>query len=275
MELKHAASVILAAGKGSRMTGYEGNKTLLPLVPAGDLFTGERPMLLEVIENLPPGPKAVVVHHCKEDVIQATSHLGVTFLEQTAPNGTGGAVLAARDFIMDTLELQVIVTMGDVPLIKKETYERLLCALDQNVMVVLGFSPRERAQYGALEINGNRVTKITEWKYWKDYTEDKRKRLMVFNAGIYAADRTALLPYLDRLGGLPHRVEKVRDGRTVVIEEFFLTDLVELLSADGLPVGFLLAESEEEVMGVDNPESLKRVQSIYWQSGELGPRFRS
>jgi bifunctional UDP-N-acetylglucosamine pyrophosphorylase/glucosamine-1-phosphate N-acetyltransferase len=269
MELKHAASVILAAGKGSRMTGYEGNKTLLPLVPVRDLFTGKRPLLVEVIENLPPGPKAVIVHHCKEDVIKTTSHPDVSFLEQLVPNGTGGAVLTARDFIMDTPESQVIVTMGDVPLIKKETYVRLLCALDQNVMVVLGFSPRERAQYGALEVSGNRVTKITEWKYWKDYTEDKQKRLMVFNAGIYAADRAALLPYLDRLSGLPHRVEKVREGRTVVIEEFFITDLVELLNADGLPVGFLLAESEEEVMGVDNPESLIRVQCTYGQGGKL------
>jgi bifunctional UDP-N-acetylglucosamine pyrophosphorylase/glucosamine-1-phosphate N-acetyltransferase len=269
MELKQAASVILAAGKGSRMTGYQGNKTLLPLIPGGDIFTGQRPMLVEVIENLPPGPKAVIVHHCKEEVIRATSHLKVAFIEQPSPNGTGGALLAARNFLTVTSERCVIVTMGDVPLIRKETYQRLLCTLDRNVMMVLGFSPRERAQYGALEISGDRVTKITEWKYWKDYAEAKQKKLAVFNAGIYAAHRTALLSYLDKLSGLPHQVEKVREGRTTVIEEFFLTDLVELMSADGLSVGFLLADSEEEVMGVDNPESLERVQYVYRQSGGL------
>jgi len=34
MKINHkTASLILAAGRGTRMTGYEGNKTLLPLIP--------------------------------------------------------------------------------------------------------------------------------------------------------------------------------------------------------------------------------------------------
>jgi molybdopterin-guanine dinucleotide biosynthesis protein A len=60
--MNEVASVVFAAGRGSRMTGYEGNKTLLPLVPAhGSLYEGERPLLVEVLENLPPGPKGIVI----------------------------------------------------------------------------------------------------------------------------------------------------------------------------------------------------------------------
>ena len=51
----------------------------------------------------------------------------------------------------------------------------------------------------------------------------------------------------------------------VTIKEYFLTDLVELMSNDGLPVGWVLAP-EEEVTGVDTPEALQAVQKQYMNS---------
>ncbi|MCF8129902.1 MAG: NTP transferase domain-containing protein, partial [Deltaproteobacteria bacterium] len=60
------ASIILAAGRGSRMKSYGGSKTLLPLIQGASPYSGRRPILPHIIENLPPGPKAVVVHHKKE-----------------------------------------------------------------------------------------------------------------------------------------------------------------------------------------------------------------
>ncbi|MBW2248885.1 MAG: MobA-like NTP transferase domain containing protein, partial [Deltaproteobacteria bacterium] len=62
------ASIIMAAGRGSRMTGYEGNKTLLPLWPGTSTFEGSHPILLHLLANLPAGQKALIVNHCKEDV---------------------------------------------------------------------------------------------------------------------------------------------------------------------------------------------------------------
>ena len=38
------ASVILAAGRGSRMKEFEGNKTLLPLIPEKTAFEGGFPI---------------------------------------------------------------------------------------------------------------------------------------------------------------------------------------------------------------------------------------
>jgi len=62
------ASIVFAAGKGSRMMGYGGNKTLLPLLPTVSIFDGEHSLLIEVLENLPPGPKGIVVHPRAQDV---------------------------------------------------------------------------------------------------------------------------------------------------------------------------------------------------------------
>jgi hypothetical protein len=35
------------------------------------------------------------------------------------------------------------------------------------------------------------------------------------------------------------------------------------MSQDGLPVGYILAEDETEVMGVDDPSALRRAQRIF------------
>jgi len=103
------------------MQGFEGNKTLLPLIPAGSPFYGERFILLNILQSLPPGPKGLVIHHKKEEVIEATGGLGLTYYVQPVLNGTGGALLAAREFIQDPNHERLIITMGDVPFVKEST----------------------------------------------------------------------------------------------------------------------------------------------------------
>ena len=45
------ASIIMAAGRGSRMQGYAGNKTLLPLWPGRTVFEGHHPILLHLMDQ--------------------------------------------------------------------------------------------------------------------------------------------------------------------------------------------------------------------------------
>ncbi len=257
-----AASIVFAAGKGSRMVGFSGNKTLLPLVPVESPFQGERPILLEVLRGLPPGPKAIVVHHCSDEVRRATAGMGLDYIDQPVTNGTGGALLVSRGFIETTELERWIITMGDVPLIRPATYAALIEKLEGFEMVLLGFIPQDRAQYGMIELEGERVLRIVEWKYWSAYPAERQAGLRVCNAGVYAARREALLRYLDLLAGRPHLVRKQRDGEWVTIEEYFLTDLVEWMSRDGLPVGLVVCDPDE-VVGVDTPDALRFVQERY------------
>lgn len=257
-----SASVVLAAGKGTRMIGYEGNKTLLPLIPTGSLFTGTRPLLLEVLDNLPPGPVAVVIHHRANEVEKAVGNRHVKLAFQPVTNGTGGALLAARSFL-ESVDLDtVLITMGDVPLIRKETYTAMIRGLLYNSLVLLAFEPRDKAQYGMIQMEGQKILRIVEWKYWSEYPMEKRRELRFCNAGVYAVDRRVLLKYLDRLAQEPHYVRKQRDGKWVDVEEYFLTDMVEMMSRDALNIGMVEAP-EEEVMGVDTPETLMKAQSLY------------
>jgi bifunctional UDP-N-acetylglucosamine pyrophosphorylase/glucosamine-1-phosphate N-acetyltransferase len=257
------ASLVFAAGRGSRMKGFDGSKTLLPLAPEQSPFQGTHPILLHILNSLPPGPKALVIHHRKEELMAYTRALGLTYCEQPVLNGTGGALLAARGFIEKGVPDSLIITMGDVPFVKEATYLNLVKALEACHLVVLGFRPQDKRQYGVLEMDEDRVNRIIEWKYWNSYPGERLKTLQVCNTGIYAARTSDLIPYLRVLEENPHKVIKEREGKMVEIEEFFVTDLVEFMSQDGLKVGCVIADYEHEVMGIDDLPSLLRAQEIF------------
>jgi bifunctional UDP-N-acetylglucosamine pyrophosphorylase/glucosamine-1-phosphate N-acetyltransferase len=261
--MRQSISIIMAAGRGSRMMGYNGNKTLLPLRPAASPYQGSCPILLNIISRLPPGPKALVVNYKKESIIEATRSLDLTYWEQPQLNGTGGAILAAAEFI-ETQEMDpVIITMGDVPFVKTETYFSLIEQLRKSPFVVLGFRPKDQKQYGLIEIRKESVLRIIEWKYWKDYPKKKQNRLQIANSGIYAARRKNLSNYLNILKKKPHIVMKERDGLMTEVEEYFITDLIEIMTNDGLGVGYVVAEDEYEVMGIDDLQALKKAQALF------------
>ena len=257
------ASLIMAAGRGSRMKSFAGNKTLLPLKPGTSQTEEDKPILIHILNRLPSGPKAVVVNYRKEDIFDATRNLDLVYCEQPSLNGTGGALLAARDFIKDVDGERFIITMGDVPFVKTSTYRRLLARLAADTLVVLGFRPADKKQYGALEVDGRNVKRIVEWTYWKDYPAEKRAQLGICNSGIYAARRSDLVQYLDVLAGRPHVVLKERNGKMAEIQEFFITDLIEFMREDDLGIGYVIVEDEDEVMGVDDPASLRKAQELY------------
>ena len=135
--------------------------------------------------------------------------------------------------------------------------------LDRYDLVVLGFQPADKKQYGVLEIEGDRVSKITEWKFWKDYPEAQQALLTVCNSGIYAARKEALTQYLPILASRPQIVHKEVNGEMTAIEEFFITDLIEYMVTDGRSVGYVVTEDEAETMGIDDRDALEKAQAIY------------
>jgi bifunctional UDP-N-acetylglucosamine pyrophosphorylase / glucosamine-1-phosphate N-acetyltransferase len=261
------ASIIMAAGRGSRMKGYDGNKTILPLLPGKSIFDGDHPLIMNLFKNLPDGPKALIVNHCKADVVDATEGSGALYVDQPVLNGTGGAILAAAKFVDAVLADEVIITMGDVPFVRRETYAGLVAGLADNDLMILGFSPADKKQYGVLEIEAGRVRKITEWKYWRDYPSERQATLNVCNSGIYAVRRAVLAHYLPILESRPQIVRKEVDGKLTNIEEYFFTDLIEFMVADKRPVGYHVTDDEFETMGVDDVAALEKAQAIYQGRG--------
>ncbi|RLB12123.1 MAG: MobA-like NTP transferase domain containing protein [Deltaproteobacteria bacterium] len=256
--IKKVLSIILAAGRGTRMKGYQKNKTTISL-----LSGYEYPIILEILKNTPPGNKVIVVNYKKEDVFKATRHSRwVIYCEQPELNGTGGAILAAHDILKGMAEEAVIITMGDVPLVTRRTYYNLIEGLRENELVLLGFIPEKKRQYGVLETEGNKVKRIIEWNRWKEFSEEEQERYNICNSGIYAVNRKTLLKYIPVLHSMPHIVTKERNGVPTQIKEYFLTDLVEYMYKDGLSVGYKIAD-ETEVMGIDDPSVLSKARGIF------------
>ena len=270
MKIDHqTVSLILAAGRGSRMIGYEGNKTLLPLIAAESPYQGTQSILSHILKELPPGRKAVVVNHRKEDIVNATLGAGLVYIEQPELNGTGGALIAAQPFLVQSVDEYVVITMGDVPLVKSTTYEKMLEKLENNSLVVLGFKPASRKKYGLLRFEKNRIAGIVEWEYWRHYPEEEIEKLPICNSGIYAAKKQDLIHYISVLSSKPHIVHKEISGKIRRINEYFITDLIAYMHKDNLPVACVLAD-EEEVMGVDDLQALLQVQEIFKnQAGDL------
>jgi bifunctional UDP-N-acetylglucosamine pyrophosphorylase/glucosamine-1-phosphate N-acetyltransferase len=153
--------------------------------------------------------------------------------------------------------------MGDVPFVRPQTYHRLVAALAFSDMVVLGFRPVDKKQYGVLETDGETVRRITEWKYWKDYPVERRAALTICNAGIYAVRREVLRAHLPTLAATPQVVHKRMDGQMRAIEEYFITDLVAAMVEAGRRVAYLITEDESETMGVDDPQALAAARALY------------
>lgn len=253
----------MAAGRGSRMKGYEGSKTLLPLMPEKSPYEGKQPILIHIIENLPFGPKGVVVHHRKEEICKALEQIDVSTIEQPVLNGTGGALLAAMPFIEAQAHNRFLITMGDVPFVNRKSYLSLLSGLETYDLMVLGFKPSQKKQYGILEIHEDRVHRIIEWKYWKDFPIEKQQSLTICNAGIYAATQKCLRRLMPLLASRPHVVQKEVNGVLENHKEYFITDLVEYMVEENSSVGFCVADSEDEVMGIDDLSALTKAQAIY------------
>src|SRR5690606_6574127 len=141
------AAIILAAGQGTRM------KSPLPKVlhPVGG-----RAMLdhaIDAAEALDCERIVVVVgDHSPEVRDHVEKRLGAAAVAmQDPPLGTGHAVLAARNALAG-FKGEVVVTYGDVPLLKTEHIEPVFGA---EGVTVLGFEAAYPAAYGRLIIGSD------------------------------------------------------------------------------------------------------------------------
>ena len=227
MTTQARAAIILAAGQGTRM------KSSLPKVlhPVGG-----RAMLdhaIDAAEGLGCERIVVVVgNHSPEVRAHVEKRLGPQAVAvQDPPLGTGHAVLAAKD-AMAGFEGQVIVTYGDVPLLKASDIE---AAFGAEGVTVVGFEARDPTGYGRLLIDADGgLEAIVEHK---EANADQLK-LTVCNSGVMAAPAALMFDLL----------AEVRNDNAK--GEYYLTDVVELARDRGAPTRMVPAD-EDAVMGVN------------------------
>ena len=232
-------AVVLAAGLGTRM------KSRRPKVlheAAG------RPLLGHVLRTLGElGPKrtVVVIGAGAEQVSKFLDGSGVTTALQDPPRGTGDAVAKARAALEGSGRL-VLILSGDVPLVRRETLERLLrvgAAAPGGALITARLDRPD--SYGrVLRGAGGRLARMVEAK---DATPEELAVDEV-NAGLYALPEKELWPRLAAL---------TTDNAQ---GEYYLTDAVMAMAPLGVePV---LLDDPVEMSGVNNRVELAEVGRV-------------
>lgn len=236
-------ALVLAAGKGKRM------KSQLPKVlhPVAG-----RPMIdyvLEAVAEARPEQSVVVVGHGGEEVAGAVSPK-CQVVYQKEQLGTGHAVMMAREFLAPAD--MVLVVCGDTPLLKGETLSSLLRQHRGSGSAATLLTARidDPRGYGrVLRDSQGRVIRIVEEK---DATEEERK-IKEINTGVYCFSGPELSRALDELS--PANAQG----------EFYLTDVVEILSRGKGEITSMMLDKVEEIMGVNDRLQLSQVESIIRQ----------
>lgn len=202
-------------------------------------------------QALSPVNTYVVVGHQAgevENAVRAEIGERATFVTQTEQRGTGDAVMAARNHLADS-DSVVLVLSGDVPLIKAATLEKFTQQhpAGNAVCSILSVKLENPTGYGRIIRGPNdEFLRIVEQR---DATEEERK-VKEINSGIYCFDSRKLFAALDK-------VEPANNQG-----EYYLTDVPEILLADGGKVEVFLHGDAREVSGINTRAELAEFENL-------------
>lgn len=234
-------AVVLCAGKGTRLQ-TEG--ITLPKVMRQAAGQPLLHYVLEALSFLPEEDVILVVGYRKEDVLAA--YPTYPHAVQAEQLGTGHAVLSAKEGLSG-FEGHVLVCCGDMPLMKKETYEALTAThlKEGNQCTLLSGVAEQPLPYGRIiRDEGGNFTRIVEDK---DCTPEERA-VTELNAGVYLFAAAPLWKALESL-----RPDNAQG-------EYYLTDVPAWMLKEGLRVGVCPTCTPTEMLGVNTPAQLEQVE---------------
>jgi bifunctional UDP-N-acetylglucosamine pyrophosphorylase / glucosamine-1-phosphate N-acetyltransferase len=230
-------AVVLAAGEGKRMRSRQ-PKVLHPLcgrsLIAYPLRTA-RSMADRIVLVVGPNAEGVV----------AAAGPDVRTVVQAERLGSGHAVLQAKG---ECAEGTILVLPGDMPLLSVETIERLVehHRKRRAAATVLTAIVSEPQGYGRVLRQGGRVKRIVEDR---DAT-DAEKKIPEINTSVYCF----------AAGRLWSALGKVRPDNDQ--GEYYLTDVIGILSRTGARVDAVATPDPNEAIGVNDRKQLAAVTAL-------------
>ena len=249
--MEKIAAVVLAAGKGTRMSQGHPPAGGSP-IPKVMFKIHNRPMIEYSIENLQKAgiKKIVLVVGYKKELVINDIGRRVEYAIQEEQLGTGHATMQARKNLEGKVE-KVIVCYGDMPLFKPETIKNLIKEYQTQepiiAMLSVNFDNPEYWAYGRIcrDENGY-VSAIVEQK---DCSAEQLK-IKESNPGFYIFDARWLWENFEKLS---------TDNAQ---HEYYLTDMIHIARDQGKKIIAVKVSDENEVLGINTPEQLKKVEEI-------------
>lgn len=240
MNAVHIQTIILAAGRGTRMKAVEKNKVMFEV--------GGKPMIgysVQAVKDLGIEKPIVVIGFAKDSVQQ---YLGdrVQYAVQEQAQGTADAVRSAMPLIAQDTDV-VIVLYGDGSMFY--TGDVLQKLLDHHLQTKAGMTlittHTDPTGYGRiLRDNRGKMIGIVEEK---NATEEQKK-IREISSGNAAYSASFLRRYLPMI------------ERNAVSGEFYFTDIVELGMKHGELIETLVIEDPAYGIGINTPDQLKQAE---------------
>jgi len=238
------AVVILAAGKGTRMRSNQPkvmHKVLgLPMIN----------WILNTVSCLNPDRTITVIGEGMDELSAAVApHESVI---QHAQMGTGDALKAAMPALKD-FSGDVLVVLGDMPLLNPDSLERLIAArnIDSETGIsVLGAQVDNPFGYGRLLMNGDGT--LTGIREEKDASAEE-KQVDIVNTGAFCLDSRRIERWLLNL------------NNNNAQGEYYITDLPEVAAKDNAKTRVALVEDPREVCGCNTRFELASLEATAQQ----------
>jgi bifunctional UDP-N-acetylglucosamine pyrophosphorylase/glucosamine-1-phosphate N-acetyltransferase len=240
---ENVSVVILAAGLGTRMKSA---KAKVLHEAGGDTLVNH--VLQAALAVASPDRIVIVVGHQAEQVKANVKVSGVRFAEQHERLGTGHALLCAQPSL-PAEPGDLLILNGDGPLVRPSTLQALvnLHTRRNGGGCVATVELDDPTGYGRIVRNDSGdIAAIVEQKS----ASKEQLAIREINTGVYLF---ASLPFWAH-------IEEMQPNNPA--KEYYLTDMVEILSRHGYPVTPFLVTDETELLGINTRAELAVADSI-------------
>jgi bifunctional UDP-N-acetylglucosamine pyrophosphorylase/glucosamine-1-phosphate N-acetyltransferase len=239
--MRNFKAIILAAGKGTRMKS-ETPKVLhkvcgIPVIN----------YVLDITKSLRSLKTYIVVGHGSQKVKEAVGR-EFEFVLQDKLLGTADAVNRCAPYLKN-YQGTVLVLCGDTPLLSKDIVVDLLKKHDRQKASATVLTASLNAPFGYGRIIRHADGGFMAIREEKDTSFDEKK-IKEINVGVYCFKGKDLFQILKKV--------RLNAGK----KEFYLTDVIELLLAEGKSVETLVTQDETSAFGVNTREDLAQAQAI-------------
>ena len=232
-------TIILAAGEGSRMKSNRA-KALQKV--------GGSSMLQKICAtagSISPDI-TLVVGYDKESIIEESKNysLNISIAEQPMAIGTGDAVKCGLKSTVSASK--ILVLYGDVPLIRRETLDNLIKSSDSGLSILTTVLD-DPFGYGRVkkDASGHALAIVEE----KDASESDKEINEIFT-GVLCGSKDLI----------EEGLKEIKNDNAA--NEYYLTDLVSILSQNGIKIKTYNA-SNDEVKGANSKQELAQLEAIY------------
>ncbi|MCK4881882.1 MAG: NTP transferase domain-containing protein [Candidatus Omnitrophica bacterium] len=242
--MKELRTIILAAGKGTRM------KSDVPKVLHAICGKPIIRYVLDIARALGSLKTYAVLGHKSNKVKEILSD-DVVVVEQPKMLGTADAVKCAENYFQN-YRGDVLILCADTPLLDKATVKRVVQhqRKSKTACTFLTAVVHNPKGYGrVIRGNGGRVVAIREDKDAVGFERD----IAEINVGVYCCQSKELFNALKEI-----KMNKKK-------KEFYLTDIVEFFFEQGLKVSTVETEDPSEGLGVNTREDLAEASAILRQ----------